>query len=189
MSNTLRTFIAIPLSSEIQQFLSQVQDHLKKLDCNIKWVNPENIHLTLKFLGDVKPKKIDAIKQTLEELAKNMRPINIELTQIGAFPNAKNPHVLWIGIKDDEHQIARFASSVEDNFGKIGFKKEKKPFSPHITLGRIRSPKNIQLLSEAISNYALPVDLKQIAQNITLYKSTLTPAGPIYEPLHSADLC
>ena len=188
MSNTLRTFIAITLNSEIQQFLSRTQDHLKKLGCDIKWVKPENIHFTLKFLGDVKLKKIDEVKQTLENLAKNMQPVDIELTQLGAFPNVQRPRILWAGIKDEEKRITQFAKLLEDHFGKIGFKKEKKPFSPHLTIGRIRSPKNLNLLSEMISKYSLPVDLKQTAQNITLYKSTLTPAGPIYEPLHSADL-
>ena len=189
MSNTIRTFIAITLDSEIQQALAQAQDHLKRLDCNIKWVKPENIHLTLKFLGDVKLKKIDKVRQTLENLFKRAGPIKMELTQLGAFPNIERPRILWIGLKDDNRQIARLCSTLEEGLGKIGFKKEEKPFSPHITIGRIRSPKNLNLLAEAISNYSLPVDLKQTARNITFYKSILTPTGPIYEPLHKTEFC
>jgi 2'-5' RNA ligase len=183
MSNTIRTFIAITLSPEIQQALSQIQNHLKKLDCDIKWVKPENIHLTLKFLGEVKLKKIDIIRRVLEDLFKNTRPIDIELTQLGAFPNTKHPQILWAGLKNKDQRISRLFFDLEEKLGKIGFKKENKLFSPHITIGRIRSSKNLNSLSKEISNCSLPIRLKQAARNITLYKSTLTSQGPIYEAL------
>ena len=181
MNNTIRTFIAVPLSAEICQAIGQIENNLKKLDCNIKWVRPQNVHLTLKFLGDIKPKRIDVLKETFEDLFRNAGSIKIELTQLGAFPNIEHPRILWVGLKDDEQRIARLASMLEEGLGAIGFKKEEKPFSPHITFGRIRSPRNLNLLSEAISDYSLPINLKQTAQNITLYESILTPKEPIYK--------
>lgn len=183
MDNTIRTFIAIDLDPTIRRAIEQIQDFLKKLDCHVKWVKPENIHLTLKFLGEVKLKKIDAIKQTMENILKNTESIDTELTQLGAFPSANHPRVLWAGLKDDERRIVRLAASLEEGLGKIGFKKEQRPFSPHITIGRMRSPRNLILLSKAISDYPLPAGLTQTIQSVTLYKSTLTPQGPIYEIL------
>ncbi|MCK5180642.1 MAG: RNA 2',3'-cyclic phosphodiesterase, partial [Candidatus Omnitrophica bacterium] len=166
----------------------QIQDHLKKLDCNIKWVKPENIHLTLKFLGDVKLKKIDALKQTLDGLLQGSGPVDIELARLGAFPGIEYPKVLWAGLKDEDGKIAQKVFALEDGLGRTGFKKEDKPFHPHVTIGRTRSPKNLKLLSEALSNYPLPIGLKQTALHITLYKSTLTSQGPIYESLNETKL-
>lgn len=187
MSNTIRTFIAIPLAPEIQQTIGQIQNHLKTFDCNIKWVKPDNVHLTLKFLGDVKLKKIELIKQVLEDIFKVVKPLNIEFTQLGAFPDIKHPRILWVGLKDEGGRIAHLVSLLEDECGKIGFKKEEKLFSPHITIGRTRSPRNLNLLSEAIANYSMPNSLAQTDQPIILYKSILTAQGPIYETLYKID--
>jgi len=183
MNNTVRTFIAIPLNSHIREVLIETQDHLKKLDCNIKWVKPENIHLTLKFLGDVKQKRIDTIKQILDDLFRDTDPLTMELTQVGAFPNIDHPRILWIGLNDNDQSLAQIVSNLENNLGKAGFKKEDKPFSPHITIGRIRSPKNLKPLSEAINNYSLPDGIAQTIDHTVLYQSTLTSQGPIYEIL------
>ena len=183
MNNTIRTFIAIPLDPHIRQTIAQAQNHLKELDCNIKWVNPENIHLTLKFLGEVKLKKIDAVKQALEDLLKSVKPLPIELTQLGAFPDVKRPRIIWVGLNDDTKAISQLVSALEEALEKIGFKKEGLPFSPHITIGRTRSPRNLKALSEAIADYSFPNGIGQPAQNVTLFKSTLTSQGPIYEIL------
>ncbi|HLG38521.1 MAG TPA: RNA 2',3'-cyclic phosphodiesterase [Chitinophagaceae bacterium] len=189
MSNTIRTFIAIPLTPEIRNMITPIQDRLKKLDCNISWVKPENIHLTLKFLGDVKMKKIDTIKQVLENLFQSTRPIPMKLSKIGAFPDINHPRILWVGLNDGGRQITHLVSLIEDECGKIGFKKEEKPFNPHITIGRIRSPKNLHLLAEAISNFAIPDHLTQLSQTIILYQSTLTSQGPVYEILKDFSFC
>ena len=183
MKSTIRTFIAISLNQEIQQALSTVQKRLKKLDCPIKWVNPGNIHLTLKFLGDVLVEDIDKIKKELDDISRNIGSIKLELTQLGAFPNIDRPKILWVGLKDDDHKIADLVSVLENNCEKLGFPKESRAFSPHITIGRIRSPKNLKVLSETLAQPLLPTNLAQEATHMTLYKSTLTPQGPIYEIL------
>jgi len=183
MSNTNRTFIAVDTSAEIRKTLQQVQDHLKACDCNIKWVKPKNIHLTLKFLGDVNPKIIIDVQNVLNEIASKSEHFVTELTQLGAFPSIHRPRILWAGLKDDNKNIVRLVTLLESKLGTIGFKKESKPFSPHITIGRIRSPRNLKTLTQELADYSIPIDILQSIQKITLYKSTLTSSEPIYEVL------
>lgn len=187
MDTTIRTFIAIDLNPDIKQAIERMQSHLKEIDCNVKWVSPANIHLTLKFLNDIDPKTIDTLKRVLENLLQNIDPFKIELTQLGAFPKINDPRVLWAGLKDDKQQITQLATSLEKKLKAAGLKKDQRSFSPHITIGRVRSPKNSDLLSQAISNYSLPTGITQTVQSIALYKSTLTPEGPIYEMIRRFD--
>lgn len=182
-SNTIRTFIALNLGPEIQDAILNIQAGLKKIDCNVKWVEPQNIHLTLKFLGDVEPKKIDVLKQTLTNLCASVEPIETGLTQLDAFPSMDRPQVLWVGLKDNDRQLMALAKTLEKTLERLGFKRNEKPFSPHITIGRTRPLKNISLLSQAISEFSLSTNLLQTFNNVALYKSTLTPQNPIYEVL------
>ena len=187
-SNTIRAFIAFKLNTDIQQVVRHIQDRLMKLDCNIKWVTPENIHLTLKFLGDVKLKNIGSIQQILRETFSGIPPIETQLTDLGAFPDIDYPQVLWVGLDDDRRQLAGTAKTLEKALGKAGIKKSGKPFSPHITIGRVRSPRNIASLSQAMTQYTLPDVPKQIFDEVMLFKSTLTPQGPVYERLENIGL-
>ncbi len=188
MGNTVRTFIAIPLSPEIQKTITLIQDNLKSLDCNVKWVNPLNIHLTLKFLGEVKLTTLGKITKTLEECFSESRPICVELTCLDAFPNRKDPRILWVGLNDNDKNIAQLVSRLEDKCGKIGLKKEIKPFNPHITIGRTRSSKNFDTLLKALTNCEALDGPTQKADKVILYKSTPTSCGPIYEALKEFDL-
>jgi len=183
MNNTIRAFIAIDLDPKIRQAIGQAQDCLKKLDCNIKWVKPENAHLTLKFLGDVKLKMIETVSEILTNIFRNTPSIPTELTELGAFPDMDHPRILWVGFKDDRHQLAQLTAVIETKLGKIGLKKDRKTYHPHITIGRTRAPKNLKLLTGAMSNYKLPGGSAQTIKSAVLYKSALTPQGPIYETL------
>jgi 2'-5' RNA ligase len=183
MNDHIRVFIAIDLDPKIRQTIKSIQDHLRTIDCNVTWVRPENVHLTLKFLGEINPKRIDSLIPELSNALQNIDPILTKLTQLGAFPSIQYPRVLWIGLKDHHQQIFQLVSSLEKRLATIGFKKERKAFSLHITIGRIRSPKNINKLSHAISSYTLPSRITQTVLSVALYKSTLTPQGPIYEVL------
>lgn len=188
MSHTIRTFIAFPLSIELQKIIKHVQNHLKQLDCHIKWGNPENIHLTIKFLGDVKLKNIEALTNLMSNLFKDTKSIKTDLTQLGAFPNSNRPRIVWIGLKDATQEIARLAKTIDKELGSIGFKKDPKPFTPHITIGRLRSPRNVIHLSQAISEFHLPENHTEHLNRIVLFKSTLTPQGPIHESLLEINL-
>lgn len=181
--NKLRTFIAIELSDEVKQTIQDVEDSLKVLGCDIKWVRPEIAHLTLKFLGDVASDTIETIDRVLQESVQGLPPIQTQLTSLGIFPDIRRPRVLWIGLEDKEGRIKQLAESVETALGNIGFRKEEREFKPHITIGRLRSSKNAIQLAEAIRGFTVPAGRRQSIENITLFKSTLTPTGPIYEVL------
>ena len=184
MSDTIRAFIAIPLDPKIQHSIECMQDHLKKSNNDIKWVKPENIHITLKFLGDVTTEQINSVKQTLSNCTHNTRPFKVELSQLGAFPNIECPRTLWIGLKDSKQQLNRMAVSLEIALGKIGFQDDQRPFSPHITIGRIRSSKNIDALAQSTSSYQISENCTQTISKIILFQSTLTSEGPIYKSLY-----
>jgi len=182
----MRTFIALELSSEATKELARLQQEIKEIDIDVKWSEPRNIHLTLKFLGNTEEEKIEEIKNILNEISSDEKPFEITLFKLGAFPNLDYPKVLWVGIDKNCSEVERIAKTLEDNLEKIGFQKEERSFSAHLTLGRVKSGKNkIKLKEKLISS---PVEPKlSVIKSITLFKSELTPKGPIYNSLHEAN--
>ena len=185
MAETIRAFIAVELSDQIKETIRNFQEHLKPSGCDIAWVKPENVHLTLKFLGDVKMKMIPSVTETLANSCRDLRSFDMALTQPGVFPDLRHPRVVWIGLDDTEGKLGQLAGSLETALGNIGFKKEKRAFQAHITVGRIKSGKNIQRLSESLERYQLPAGIIQNIRSICLYKSVLTSSGSIYSILTS----
>ena len=182
----MRTFIAIELSREIRECLSRLQDKLKLSQADVKWVAPLNIHLTLKFLGEIDEKTSEQIKQILQDLAAGLKEFSLNLAYIGAFPSLKSPRVIWIGIDKGDEEVKTIARALEEKLPEIGITKEDRPFSSHITLGRTRSSKNRNNLAELLESLKekLPEATAEMkVEKITLFKSTLTPKGPIYEVL------
>lgn len=197
MSETIRSFIAIELLEQIEKSLETIQSKLKNSGADVKWVKPQNIHLTLKFLGNRSPQELEEIKKILDEVAADFgkrcpgqsSSFNISLSEIGAFPRLNYPRVIWIGIKEGSQETTRLAEDVEQSLEKIGIPKEDRPFSPHLTLGRLRSPKGRERLKEFVEklNSELGVtSYEQRVDHLTLFQSTLTPSGPIYTPLHKS---
>src|SRR3989338_5305344 len=113
MAETIRTFIAVELNDRVKETIRNFQGQLKPLDCDISWVKPENAHLTLKFLGDVKIKTIPAVTETLADLCRGMHPFDTALTQPGVFPDLRHPRVVWIGLDDTEGKLGQLAGSLE----------------------------------------------------------------------------
>jgi 2'-5' RNA ligase len=184
----MRTFIAIALSPEIRRGLAGIQSELKRSDADVKWVEPENIHLTLKFLGEVTKEFLPKVKEVLAGVASRFKPFEISIAGIGAFPKLDYPRVVWVGIEKGKAQTKAIAEKLDEELEKLGFAREEHEFSAHLTIGRVRSSKNKERLKQLITDYGLRItDYEQI-ETVTLFQSTLTPNGPIYTSLCEAKL-
>jgi 2'-5' RNA ligase len=188
MSLTIRSFIAIELNKDIQESLAKIQSQLRAARADVKWVKPENIHLTLKFLGNIDIDLITKINGIFEELGKKYQSFPADLNTLGAFPKIKNPRVIWFGMQKGKDEVIVIVKELEEQLAKIGIAKEEKEFHPHVTLGRLRSPYNRASLVEALEKNSKVPTLNFTVDKIVLFKSTLTPKGPIYEPQAEASL-
>ena len=186
----MRTFIAIDLPSEIKDSLRRLQEKLKASKADVKWVEPKNIHLTLKFLGEIDDKKIEEITKIIDDTAKEKNKFQIHISSLGAFPKIDFPRVIWVGVETGDKENKGMAEELEEKTAKIGIPKEDRPFSSHITIGRTRSSLNREKLVQDLKNNAelSGERLEFYVTKITLFKSTLTPRGPIYEALNETNL-
>jgi 2'-5' RNA ligase len=186
----MRTFIAIELSDEIRSSLSQIESHLKYSGADVKWVDEKNIHLTLKFLGEIDEEKCDKIKAILDQIADSTRSFEISVNDIGAFPKIDHPRVIWVSLDKGAAESKLLAEKIDNALSGIGFEKDARPFTAHLTIGRVRSSKNKQALKEKMGSIGLQGtrDKKQVVSSIILFQSKLTPKGSIYTKLHEARL-
>lgn len=186
----MRAFIAIGLPQGIKDSLAGIQDELRSSGADVKWIRPENIHLTLKFLGDIDEIKKDKISNILERITAKRSDFRIRISSLGAFPKITSPRVIWVGIDEGDKESKDIAAELEEEAAKIGIPKEERDFSSHITIGRKRSPSNLDKLINCLKEKTGlgEKDMGFYAGKITLFKSTLTPKGPIYEALKEATL-
>ncbi len=179
----IRAFLAAPISEDVRSYLEKIISEMKGETHDWKWVNPKNLHITLKFLGYCDNKQILDIQRTISKCIKNIQSFSYVLSGLGAFPNERSARVLWAGIKDEEKNFNKIYKLLERNLAKRGFEKERRDYSPHITIARSKKRQNInnlflELNLEKFGN--LPV---QLNDRITLYKSVLSPQGPSYYKL------
>ncbi|MFH1395681.1 MAG: RNA 2',3'-cyclic phosphodiesterase [Candidatus Omnitrophota bacterium] len=185
--NEIRTFIAVELSDEAKAELSRIQSVFQKNPDNIKWVKPDNIHLTLKFLGNIQENKSEEIENVLKKAVLGIAPFEIVLHGLGVFPGENVPRVLWVGIKDGAKQLTDIADKIETLLAEKGFPKEKRNFSAHLTLGRIKHIKNRTLFKNLLNS----VIVKQVSVHvgrIVLFKSKLSSEGALHEVLQVINL-
>lgn len=187
----MRTFIAIELPQEVKDSLSRLQEQLKTSQADVKWVSPQNIHLTLKFLGEVDESKLEKIGEILETLKADKAPFCMRLSSLGAFPKTNYPRVIWVGIDKGDSETKEIAKFMEEKIARLGIPPEDRPFSSHITIGRVKSGLNreglVKKLNESVNHFG-QADLEFSVTKITLFKSTLTPKGPAYEILKEVSL-
>lgn len=180
---TIRTFLAIPVEENILREVSFLIDKLKREMGGVKFVKPENIHITLHFFGNLKPDEIEKIFYCLEPLKKKWKPFKLYLKEMGSFPNMERPKVIWIGIKDPSLLLVKLYEDVEKILNSIGYFGEDRKFSPHLTIARVKDTRKTSALKKAL----LPHTHKDFGENIVnkmiLFKSDLKPDGPIYTPL------
>ncbi len=187
----IRAFIAIELPEEVKVQLRQLQERLKVgKEEAVKWVEPEGIHLTLKFLGNVAWEKVEEISRAASYVAGKVRPFVLWPEGLGAFPNLRIPRVVWVGVSGDLEVLLALQKQLEQVLSKLGFEKEK-AFSPHLTLGRVRekAPHRIrELLGSEISELEVPEMTHFKVTSLSLMRSMLTPGGARYTRLSSLAL-
>ncbi|MCK9573291.1 MAG: RNA 2',3'-cyclic phosphodiesterase [Candidatus Omnitrophica bacterium] len=180
----MRLFIAIDIPENLKEKLRVVSAKLKKCDLDAKWVNSENIHMTLKFLGETQEEQIEKIKNIAASIACQFSKLELNTGGFGFFPNENSPRIFFIST-DKEEILKNISLKLEDKLEGLGFPKEGR-FKPHLTIARFRTKKNIARLKDEIKN--ISIEGKFMASELILFKSMLTPAGPVYEKMFRAPL-
>lgn len=180
----VRAFVALEYPTEIKDELATVQERLKPLG-DLKLVERENLHMTLKFLGEVSEDKIEGVVEVLEFLSQE-NAFNATLKGLGAFPKAKHPRVIWIGLEDN-NRVMELHQKIEDSLQDLGLKKETR-FHPHYTLARVRSIQDTPGLAKLLDENRETIYSTYTVSDITLMRSKLTPNGPEYTPIKKFNL-
>ena len=188
MPSTIRTFIALELPPSLISLLAKVQEDLQSMGLRAKWVRPENIHLTLKFLGNINPADIDNIGGAMVDAVGDIETFNLVAGGIGVFPGINRPRVIWVGLKGQIQLLFALQRLLEDNLAALGYKKEKRPFKGHLTLGRFRQTVNPDTIRHIMREYANLYSEEFTANRIILFKSDLKPTGAVYSQLLQAVL-
>jgi 2'-5' RNA ligase len=182
MAEMIRAFIAFDIDSDlVLRRLSEVQKTLINTGADLKLVEPKNIHVTMRFLGDISPTSVDAIYEEMKKVT--FKPFDIELKGLGAFPTLKYARVVWIGIQKGAQELKDVFDQLEPRLQRLGFRPDPKGFSPHLTIARVKSGRNKAELAihiEEMTNYECGIIR---AEYLRLKKSVLTPKGPIYSTL------
>lgn len=180
----LRSFLAADISDPVRKEAAGLILRLETGDADVKWITPQNLHFTLKFLGHLTHQQVLGVKDFIFEVGSRREPFSIHLSGVGAFPSLDRPSVIWIGVDEGAAEMADLAGELARKASLIGLHDEEaRPFSAHLTLGRVRSVRRLASFAGQLKESAFSSTHKVVVDHITLYKSTLTPAGSVYEPL------
>lgn len=182
-----RLFLAIPLHESFSQEVRSLLELVGRKIPDVKWVRPEQVHLTLHFFGSTPESEIEKIDRVMKQIASRFKPISVALDQIGGFPSLRQPHVIWLGVQEKTGQLLSLYERIQQGVQHLGFEVENRPFHPHVTLGRAKKRTNNSesLLSKLKLN--LPTQEK-IFESFGLYQSHCLPEGARYEILKSYSL-
>ena len=191
MKQTVRTFVATEISDPVRRAAAQLIKTLGAISADVKWVEPQNLHLTVKFLGDVSLKETARICQAVQKAAAEVKPFELTFGGVGAFPNPERPRTIWIAghCEDAADGMALLHEKVEQRLAKLGFRKDSRRFQAHLTIGRVRrgGPGMADLARLIQENAGLQFG-KTTVQEVVVFSSQLTREGPTYQPLGRATI-
>jgi 2'-5' RNA ligase len=178
----IRTFVCIEIPESIKQRLEDLERQLRGVDAQVSWVRPSNVHLTLKFLGGVPKERIDGVSAAAQRAAQGTGAFEVEVGGTGCFPSGRNPRVLWIGLTAVPDQLVRLHANLEAEFGSLGFEREHRRFAPHLTIGRLRSPRNGAELAQKLMDTGFQPE-GFVAHELIVMRSEPKPTGSVYTPI------
>jgi 2'-5' RNA ligase len=186
VSETLRTFVALPLPDELRAAVAETAAALRAAvgERDVRWVRPEGVHLTLAFLGDTTTAQVAQVRDGLEQVAGANRPVPLRLDRVGVFPHARRPRVFWVGIRDDADALHTLQRAVTAMLTPLGWAPDRRPFTAHLTLGRVRGGARVAPppADVPVTQAGCTVD------SVVLYRSELRRDGARYTVLHRAKL-
>lgn len=177
----MRAFMAIEVNSKLIDKIIEIQKTLAEANALVKFVEPENLHFTFKFLGDITPEKAEAITNMAENKIESYKPFDIKIRGTGAFPNLGYIKVIWLGIEEPD-KFSKMQEDFDQEFVKMGFKKERS-YIPHLTIGRVKGVQNKELLVSMVKELEEVEIGTMNVDRLILKESDLTPVGPIYTDL------
>jgi len=191
-TETIRSFIAIELPGEVKAEIKRLQDTLKAGNpLWLRWVSPESIHLTLKFLGDIAGDRIEEIIMAITDAANGIGPFSLQVEGLGIFPNPRRIQVVWVGLAGDLDKLSKLQMQIETNLAILGFPAEGRAFTPHLTMARVRYPPpplETQKFTQLLDTTRAGSDKIIAVNSVNLMQSQLTPQGAIYSRLGSVAL-
>jgi 2'-5' RNA ligase len=191
MQQRIRTFIAVEADPSIRKSAAALIDRLRQSAADVKWVAPENLHLTVKFLGDVNADDVAAVCEAVERSVAEVSPFELDFGGAGAFPNLRRPQTIWLGVREGNERMANLADRVERALKRFGFRRETRQFRSHLTLGRMRrdggGPGGREL-AELLAQFADYEAGRMPVEEIVVFSSQLERTGPIYEAMRRAPL-
>ena len=182
----IRAFIAVNLAASVTEEIAKVQPILQEAKGDIRWTRVEGLHLTLKFLGDIARGQVELILKALGTVLCERSPLRILAQGLGVFPNVRRPRILWVGLRGEGLQ--ELSTAVETALMPLDFPPEERPFTPHLTLGRVRSLRGWERVLAVVKEYEHVHFGESMVNQVTLYQSDLRPDGAIYNPLGSVSL-
>lgn len=175
-------FIAVELGSAVRRQVEEIQASLRAATAGVSWVKPENFHLTLKFLGDTSVEKVSSIELAVSRSVSGVQPFEVELRGVGAFPSPSRARVVWVGLEPHEPLVG-LAGRLEDGLAELGFAREARAFSAHVTVGRRRDPRRDDALRQKLGELAGAGGARAGVTEAVLMQSQLRPGGPLYTPV------
>jgi len=185
----LRTFIALDLGKPIRDRLVALQDNFAKDTSGVKWVGPDNLHVTLLFLGEVEDRDVPAVCRAVADVTQTLPLFSISVEGVGCFPNPRRPHVLWVGVRAGAQDVVALHDAIEPPLLVLGcYRREERKYSPHVTLGRLRSQQAPLGFAQALTKYQAWKAGDAVVGEVHVMSSELTPQGPNYSVLSRAKL-
>jgi len=188
MQHFIRTFVATEISLDVRARASALIKKLRQTPARVRWVDPENLHLTLKFLDNVETERIPQVCREIVKATRHLPEFEFNSFGVGAFPDALRPRTVWIGVRDGAQEMIALHDAIEGALGKMGFRSERRRFRPHLTIGRVRGSEGITELAAKMSEFADYDCGATIVEDAVVFASKLDAEGPLYEVLGRCEL-